>query len=320
MGDSDDSSYKVEYEVYDNSSFYSVTCDEAKKVEDNSEINELNNQLNKLNISKSEINEEDFIDCEWYHIFKELKYDGNSEIIISSKQIKDCKKSWKSNKKSQFEPRLLCKQDSDDERPEIFKKYGLCIISIKNGLYLLTKYSIYQPLEYNTNSNICKLNNKNNNILLLKMGNSESSKIDNIRYTGLFETSEYLGEEIIGEKLLSGRHRCTFNTKINDKEINVEGSQYETDAAYESENKILVIECKNDKKPESFNIRQLYYPYRSIYDVIACSLKEKEIIPIFIYAEPKDKKIIHIWKYKFSDPLVMSSIELINYSKYQIDE
>ncbi len=292
---------------------------EYENSENNSEINELNelnNQISLLNISKSEINEQDFIDCEWYHIFKELNYDGKSEIIISSKQIKNCKKSWKSDKKSQFEPRLLCKQDSDDERPEIFKKYGLCIISIKNGLYLLTKYSIYQPLSYDNSSIIFKLK-KNNEILTLKIGNSESSKIDNIRYSGLFETSEYLGQKIIGDKLLSGRHRCTFKTKINDKEISVEGSQYETDAVYESKNKILVIECKNDKKPESFNIRQLYYPYRTIYDVV---LDKKEIIPIFIYAEPKDKKIIHIWKYTFSDPLVMSSIELVNYIKYQIIE
>lgn len=277
-----------------------------------SDINELNNQISLLNIS--EINKEDFINCEWYHILKELKYDNQSEFVISSNQIKDCKKSWKNNKKSQFEPRLLCKQDSDDERPEIFKKYGLYIISIKNGLYLLTKYSIYQPLDYTNNDIIFKLN-KNTHISVLSIGNSESSKIDNIRYTGLFETFEYLGEKIIGEKLLSGRHRCTFNTKIKDKEISVQGSQYETDAVYESKNKILLIECKNDKKPDSFNIRQLYYPYRSIYDVIQ---SKKQIIPIFIYAEPKDKKIIHIWKYEFEDPLVMSSITQINYCKYQI--
>lgn len=284
--------------------------------DNNSDINELNNQICKLNISEnnSEIEEKDFIYCEWYHILQELKYDNQSEFVISSNQIKDCKKSWKNSKKSQFEPRLLCKQDSDDERPEIFKKYGLYIISIKNGLYLLTKYSIYQPLDYSNNDIIFKLN-KNTNILILSMGNSESSKIDNIRYTGLFETAEYLGEKIIGDKLLSGRHRCTFNTKIKDKEISVQGSQYETDAVYESKSKILLIECKNDKKPDSFNIRQLYYPYRSIYDAIQC---KKQIIPIFIFAEPKDKKIIHIWKYEFEDPLIMSSIVQINYCKYQI--
>ncbi len=89
-----------EYEISDNSPFCSLIYDGAKKVEDNSEINELNNQISLLNISKNEINENDFIDCEWYHIFKELKYDGKSEIIISSNQIKDCKKSWKNDKKS----------------------------------------------------------------------------------------------------------------------------------------------------------------------------------------------------------------------------
>lgn len=38
---------------------------EYETCEDNSEINELNNQISLLNISKSEINENDFIDCEW---------------------------------------------------------------------------------------------------------------------------------------------------------------------------------------------------------------------------------------------------------------
>ena len=55
---------------------------------------------------------------------------------------------------------------------------------------------------------------------------------------------------------------------------NVEGVQYETDSCYETDNKILLIEGKSGN-PDTFNIRQLYFPYRSIYDSIG---DKKEII------------------------------------------
>jgi hypothetical protein len=114
--------------------------------------------------------------------------------------------------------------------------------------------------------------------------------------------------------LLNGRHRCSFKTKIGNNEVEISGSQYETDACYESENKILLIECKGVNNLSSFNIRQLYYPYRTIYDTIE---GKKEIITLFIN---KDKNnIIHIWKFEFENPLVMTSIKNIGYHKYTFD-
>jgi hypothetical protein len=248
--------------------------------------------------------------CEWSHILQTVNYHNNYEIVITSKEIKDAKKSWKGSKESQFEPRLLCKQDSEEDRPTIFKKYGLYILSIRNGDYLLTKMNIYQNLIYDESIPTLSIQKKSN-ILLLQIGNSESSIIDNIRYSGLFESQYYLNEPIMGDKLLSGRHRCSFTTRIGEKEIHISGSQYETDASYESENKILLIECKNGKRLNTFNIRQLYYPYRVIYDLIK---EEKEIIPLFIYYDKQE--IIHIWKYRFENPFVFTSIQLVNYSKY----
>lgn len=120
----------------------------------------------------------------WKHIFNEIKYNGNNEIIITADEIKKCGKTWK-GVSNQFEPRLLCKQDYVEDKPQIFKDYNLSIISIKNGEYLLTKNTIYFNLEY-SKEKIYKIK-KNNKSLLLNITNSESSLIDNLRYSGLFE-------------------------------------------------------------------------------------------------------------------------------------
>lgn len=283
------------------------------------EIDVLDNRLEKYTSKLSEINivNEEKDDHQssknniWKHIFNEINYNGDTEIVITADEIKKCGKTWK-GKNNQFEPRLLCKQDCVEDKPKIFKDYGINIISIKNGEYLLTKNEIYFNLEYPK----VKINEikKNEDSLLLNIGNSESSLIDNLRYSGLFEKSQYLDQKILFGSLLNGRHRCSFKTKIGTKEVDIEGPQYETDACYESKNKILLIECKGANNLSSFNIRQLYFPYRTIYDKVN---GVKEIMSLFIN---KDKNnIIHIWKFEFENPLVMTSIKNIGYHKYKFD-
>ena len=246
----------------------------------------------------------------WMHIFEQIKYDLLEDKIISATDIKNAGKNW-NGKSNQFEPRLLCKQDSEEDRPEVFKQNNLCIISIKNGDYLLTKNNIYFPLSYHGEGEI-RLLRKNNNSLILNIGNSESSLLDNLRYSGVFETADFLDEPILFGPLLSGRHRCSFNTTIGTKEVSVDGSQYETDACYESENKVLLIECKAKNKMESFNIRQLYYPYKAIYDKV---VDKKQIIPLFINKNKDDT--IHVWKFQFMNPNVFTSLQQIDYKIYK---
>lgn len=272
-------------------------------------INIINDNIN--NIDKfDEPQDKTINDQIWSHIFNYIDYDGQAEQIITAIDIKKSGKTWK-GKSNQFEPRLLCKQDTDNERPSIFKKNNLCILSIKNGEYLLTKSYIYCKLIYQIKKTI--LIKKNISSVLLNIGNSECSLIDNLRYSGLFETEEYLNEPILFGSLLNGRHRCSFTTKLGDKEVNISGSQYETDSCYESKNKILLIEGKGQDNINSFNIRQLYYPYRTIYNAIK---NTKEILSLFINKN-KDNSI-HIWKVEFTNPLEMTSIKIIEYNKYKL--
>ncbi len=287
----------------------------------NEDIDKLSNEFEQKNkISLPEIKDVKIINdnkkvCHksdiWTHIFNTIKYDFAEDIIITATEIKNAGKTW-TGKSDQFEPRLLCKQDSEDDKPEIFKINKICIISVKNGDYLITKNNIYFPLKYK-NDNIITIK-KNTESLILSIGNSETSLIDNLRYSGVFESNDFLGEPILYGSLLTGRHRCTFTTKIGNKEISVEGSQYETDGCYESKNKVLLIECKGKNNIESFNIRQLYYPYKSIYGMIK---NKKEIIPIFI--NKNNDNTIHIWKFQFTNHDVLTSLKQVDYKVYKFE-
>ena len=224
---------------------------------------------------------------EWTHVLttNQICPDTTFPVIITTEQIKKCGKTW-NGKSNQFEPRLLCKMDSIEKRPAIFKQYGIYIISITNDSYLLTRSNIYHSLVYDELVPVQQIT-KNADSAVLSIGNSETSVIDNLRYSGLFESESYL-----------------------DEPITVRGSQYETDGCFESANKILLIEGKSGNN-RSFNIRQIYYPFRSIYDH---TKGKKEIMPIFINTDKAG--IIHIWKFTFEDPLVMTSIKCVTYNKY----
>ena len=131
---------------------------------------------------------------------------------------------------------------------------------------------------------------------VLSIGQSETTMLDNLRYSGVFELPQILGEPITHGPLLGGRHRCTFDTIINGENIPISGVQYETDAVYETENQILIIEAKCGAKPcASFNIRQLYFPYRVVLDASV----GKDIIALFIdCVRGRDgKKVIHMFKF-----------------------
>ena len=242
----------------------------------------------------------------WEHIFNTLNIDTNKNIVyITSTQIKDCKETWK-GRKNQFEPRLLCKMDSSNSRPNIFKENNLCILSIKNGHYAIMKNNIYISLpKYYSVPNIIP---RKNNSLILEIGNSETSMLDNLLYNGIFE--DIIGEKVEYGPLLGGRHRCSFQTQINDELIEIKGSQYETDGCYETKNFVCLVEAKS-VECKDFNIRQLYYPFREVHKKIC---NKKKIISLFIF---KDKKnIIHIYKYRWSDYMKMLDIRNIGYYNY----
>lgn len=253
----------------------------------------------------------------WTHILNCLNYDeaaavpSGTPVTVTADQIKAAGKTW-TGAANQFEPRLLCYQTSSSSRPAIFKSKGIYIFPIKNGTYILTKHNIYTPLTYDEQTTT--LITRDQTSTILNIGGSETSLIDNLRYSGVFERPEILGEKITHGPLLNGRHRITLDMYLSSTDqqpIQVSGVQYETDSCFESANKILIIEGKSSAKPiDSFNIRQLYFPYR---EALRISEGKKEIICLFIN-ELAGK--IRIWKYTFKNKQRLDSITLTGYYIY----
>jgi hypothetical protein len=245
----------------------------------------------------------------WEHILKTKNYKDENSMIITADDIKNSKKTW-TGSANQFEPRLLAYIPSLAHRPEAFKKNNLYILPVRNGTYMLTKHNIYKELEYKNMTPI--LIQKDTTSMILAIGNSETSVIDNLRYSGVFERPEILNEKITHGPLLNGRHRCDIDMKLFDQNIAIRGVQYEVDSCYETKNKILIIEGKSGDKPfDSFNIRQLYFPFRAIKSVVG---EKKEIICLFVH---NLKGVIHIWKYTFQDTTTMNSIKELGYYTYK---
>lgn len=244
----------------------------------------------------------------WTHILKENfpDYDYVSDLRIDAKIIKKSKESWE-GRIHQFEPRILCKHDSLDKLPNIFRNNGLSLLSIKNGEYLLTTRKIFIQLPKNEKE-IINITTKHNSRLLL-VGNSETSLLDNLKWSGVLE--DIIGEPIIIGPVLGGRHRCTFTTFLGETEVSVKGSQYETDGVYETDNYYVIIEVKNIDS-DTFNIRQLYYPSRTIYDE---TNGLKKIMALFICKD--NDNIIKIYKYGWPVINEMTNIICEDFYRYK---
>lgn len=247
----------------------------------------------------------------WNNIFDSLQYNENEDIIITSFEIKK----YMNNTKLFCKRSLLCLHNSENENPDFFKKNGLFLISIKDGVYLLQKVRTYQDLFYDEHEPI-KINKNNELLLLNKNINDKISLINNLRYSNIFENNIYLNGKIIGSTEINSRKPFKFEMYVENKKINVKTSKYSKyiDALYESNDNILIISYLNNEYKNTFNIQNIYYSYRYIYDKIKT---KKNIITILI---KYDTKIIHIWKYLFDNPFYMNSIKLNNYSKYEFIE
>lgn len=198
------------------------------------------------------------------------------------------------------EPRLMAKLDTQEIRPDIFKKHHLTIFPVKNGEYIIFKdpelksYYKFNSLlddavieEYNSALDMSDFQTLSNSKI-----SSESQAIDFAYLVSLLKT--FTGEE---ELFLTIRGRLfsdSFNFKVPKYNLSVDVSkvQIEVDAGYESRERIYIIEAKVGKRG-NFHIRQLYYPFKD------WSIKTtKEVIPIFF---TYTNGLFYFTQFKFGD-------------------
>lgn len=246
----------------------------------------------------------------WNLIFNELKITNHnfdkSPFYISSKEIKEITKIF--TKTADREVRIICKQDSREARPEIFKELNLFILPIKNGDYVILKgdgYIDINNLKEKPFSYISKLDFE---LETVKIGNSEMQHLDFAYASSIIRT--FCDDKDLVLTIRGRKYTPEFDFNFNNHKIYVKGVQTEVDAGYESRNKIVLIEAKNSKT-QNIIIRQIFYPFRQWQQ-----FTNKKVIPLFF--EKRNKEYC-IWQYDFTEKNDYSSIKLIKSAKFYIE-
>jgi hypothetical protein len=144
--------------------------------------------------------------------------------------------------------------------------------------------------------------------------NSESVAINSAFITKII--SDFCDCEIFfptsSGKMSSGVFSFMIETVDNQAlKIDVENSQIEIDAAFESNEKFVIIEAKN-YMPIDFNIRQLFYPVKCWEEKLSGI---KKIIPVFL---TYSNGLFCLYEFRFNDLNEYNSIEIVKVKKYMI--
>ena len=245
-------------------------------------------------------------DIGWTNIFRDYNVleniDENNYFEITSTQI------------NAYRPaRLMTKFDQFDNLPEIFVDNDLSILPISRGNYIIGRFRTYETVRYNR---------RIETVYFDIPPFIESIDTDNIYSEAVALNSVFIGNvinEILGEEAvqtISGRMGTeAFDFEIDGIDetfnISVDRSQIEIDGGFESFNKLLLLEAKNFAV-DSFNIRQIYYPYR-----LWAGRVNKEIIPAFFTFS---NDIFSFFIYRFNDINNYNSLELVEQRNFAFVE
>lgn len=249
----------------------------------------------------------------WHKIFRDLGMEKNdfttSFFEISAKQIKEvCQKF---NKTSEKEPRLLCKQDSREDRPEIFIEKNLFILPVKNGHYIITEGEGYtdipeikgEPIEFRPELEF--------ELETLKVGDSEMQHLDYAFAINLI--TEFMKDNSLILSIRGRKYTKVFDFKLGKHKINTESVQIEVDAGYEGKEQLVLVEAKNSDA-NNIIIRQLYYPYRMWGEHT-----NKKIVTLFFQkGKGQDYNVYSFWKFEFTNRYDYNSIKCVESAKYRV--
>jgi hypothetical protein len=237
-----------------------------------------------------------------HHILEEVERRGVFQI--SSAEINEV-----------HEARLMTKFDHEIQLPQVFKKNRLTIQPNTRGTYLIGRFDSYEKVADDPSIPVEGLPFPRH-IETINPSNlySESAVLMCAHYTGIINRVLKLK----AEPTVFGRHsagRFTYRIRNNQTgglhEINVEGAQLEIDAGFEGDDTFALVEAKNETVTD-FHVRQLYYPYRAWLE-----RTRKRIVPVFLSYRNADS-IFSLHVFRFRDPLLYNSIELVEQRKFRV--
>lgn len=226
-------------------------------------------------------------------------------FIISAEQIKQATKHFA--KTNEREVRILCKQDSREDRPQIFIENQLFLLPTRNGEYAIVKGEGYTDIPQIKSS--AKIYTSKLGFILdtSQVGNSEMQHLDFAYAASLVRI--FMEDDSLVLTIRGRKYTPKFSFKVGKQTITAESVQTEVDAGYEGREQVVLIEAKNSQTHNTI-IRQLYYPFRQWQHHT-----KKEVKTLFF---EKRGDFYSIWQYKFTDTNDYNSIALTKSQKFEI--
>lgn len=245
----------------------------------------------------------------WQSIFDTHKIHKHnfdkSPFIITAQQIKDATSHFKTT--NQREVRVLCKQDTREDRPYIFVDNDLFLLPIKNGTYAIIKGEGYIDIpEIKTTTKIYK-SKLDFHLDTSQIGNSEMQHLDFAYASSLIRT--FLNDDSLVLTIRGRKYTPQFDFYVGRHLIATQSIQTEVDAGYEGRNQVALIEAKNTIS-KNVIIRQLYYPFRQWQNHT-----KKQVNTLFFEKQGDAYNLFH---FVFNDIMNYNSIELKSSCKYEI--
>lgn len=245
-----------------------------------------------------------------FHDYKVLDHDfKKSPFALSATQIKRACQKFKET--SEKEARILCKQDSREDRPDIFKKHGLFLLPVKNGFYNIIKGEGYIDIPEIKKEVIVYSSKLDFVPDTTKVGDSEMQHLDYAYAVSLIRT--FTKDPSLVLTIRGRKYTPDFKFFVGKQLINVSSVQTEVDAGYEGKNQVVLIEAKNFSATNVI-IRQLYYPFRQWQE-----RTPKKVVTLF-FDKDHEKDVFSIWQFEFTDPKNYNSIKLVKSGKFRIVE
>ncbi|MEN2993529.1 MAG: hypothetical protein ABDH91_08265 [Bacteroidia bacterium] len=251
------------------------------------------------------------IDALWERIFNYYRigeHDFDAQpFFITAAEIKKATRRF--SETSQREIRILCKQDTREERPKVFRGNNLFILPIRNGEYAILKGEGYvdippspPPQRYRSKLDF--------ELETSRIGNSEMQHLDYAYAISIlrgFLKDSTLFLAIRGRKYIP---EFEFYFGAYKEPIHVRSVQTEVDAGYEGRDRVILVEAKN-RALSNIIIRQLYYPFRQ------WTKHTKKKVEVVLFEKSSDE--YRLWLFEFTEPKRYNSIKLKHSAAYCLE-
>lgn len=235
----------------------------------------------------------------WQTIFDEYlihKHDFDSEpFFITAKEIKRAT--------NNLEPRILCKQDTRESRPQVFQENNLFILPVKNGKYAILRgegYIDIPPVDSKSEVYKSRLD------FHLDTALSDGSTIEHLDYafaSSIIQT--FIQDNALVMTIRDQTPMINFSFHVGQSEIEVENVKSSIGAGYEGRESVVLVHTKTVPSNNT-SIRQYFYPYRQygyfltkpIRILLLLAESERYVIYELVFENARDFNSIQISKSK----------------------